>query len=118
MKMRMGDDGNPVFFCPGCKCGHKVWVAHPNEVTGATWSWNSSMDKPTFQPSILITHPIWHPPVTQENQDEWRKNPWPQTQVTHTCHSYVTDGHIQFLADCTHHLKDQTVELPDFDTME
>jgi hypothetical protein len=29
------------------------------------------------------------------------------------CHSFVTDGRIQFLGDCTHALANQTVELPD-----
>ena len=30
-----------------------------------------------------------------------------------TCHSFVTDGRIQFLADCTHPLAGQTVDLPE-----
>ena len=29
------------------------------------------------------------------------------------CHSFITDGRIQFLGDCTHELKGQTVELPE-----
>ena len=29
------------------------------------------------------------------------------------CHSFVTDGRIQFLGDCTHDLAGHTVELPD-----
>jgi hypothetical protein len=33
--------------------------------------------------------------------------------VHHCCHSFVTNGKIQFLADCTHKLAGQTVELPD-----
>jgi hypothetical protein len=31
------------------------------------------------------------------------------------CHSFVTDGKIQFLPDCYHSLKGQTVELPEWD---
>jgi hypothetical protein len=31
------------------------------------------------------------------------------------CHSYVTNGRIQFLSDCHHSLAGQTVELPDWD---
>jgi len=30
------------------------------------------------------------------------------------CHSFVTDGRIQFLGDCTHTLAGQTVDLPDW----
>ncbi len=32
-------------------------------------------------------------------------------------HSFVVDGHIQFLGDCTHELAGQTVDIPDFDTV-
>jgi len=28
------------------------------------------------------------------------------------CYSYITDGRIQFLSDCTHELANQTVDLP------
>jgi hypothetical protein len=28
------------------------------------------------------------------------------------CHSFVTDGRIQFLGDCTHALANQTFDLP------
>lgn len=31
------------------------------------------------------------------------------------CHSFVTDGKIQFLGDCTHNLVGQIVELPEID---
>lgn len=34
--------------------------------------------------------------------------------VPYTCHSFVTDGRIQFLGDCTHSLAGQTVDLPDW----
>jgi hypothetical protein len=30
------------------------------------------------------------------------------------CHSFVRDGRIEFLSDCTHRLAGQTVDLPDF----
>jgi hypothetical protein len=30
------------------------------------------------------------------------------------CHSFVTDGRIQFLGDCTHALAGQTVDLPEW----
>ena len=33
---------------------------------------------------------------------------------TKVCHSFIRDGRIQFLGDCTHHLAGQTVDLPDF----
>jgi len=31
------------------------------------------------------------------------------------CHSFITDGQIKFLGDCTHELAGQTVALKPFD---
>jgi hypothetical protein len=60
------------------------------EHTG-NWSWNGDTEHPTLRPSILSTY----------NQGE----------VIHQCHSFVNDGKIQFLQDCTHDLVGQTVDL-------
>jgi hypothetical protein len=32
----------------------------------------------------------------------------------YVCHHYIIDGQIKFLSDCTHELKNQTVELPEW----
>lgn len=48
------------------------------------WKWNGSMDAPTFRPSIL----------NGGKSDG--------SNIKNVCHSYVTDGQIQFLADSTH----------------
>ncbi len=56
------------------------------------------MDKPTFTPSLLV------------NGGEHRRQDHPLR-----CHSFVTDGMIQFLSDCEHKLAGQTVEIPDYD---
>lgn len=34
------------------------------------------------------------------------------SRVGKVCHSFVTDGCIQYLGDCTHRLAGQTVDLP------
>ncbi len=34
--------------------------------------------------------------------------------VNTVCHSFLTDGRIQFLDDCTHAMAGQTVDLPSF----
>lgn len=83
--------GNHVgmhFFCPGCKRGHLVCV-QTNIPGYVAWNWNGSMDRPSFSPSLLVT--------------------WPGE--TRRCHSFITDGRIQFLPDCTHELAGQTVDL-------
>jgi len=79
-----------------------VWVlAHtpdrPTE-TRPSWEFNGDYDKPTFSPSILMT--TWESINETEKRDV-------------RCHSFVTDGKIQFLSDCTHELAGQTVELPE-----
>lgn len=72
------------------------------------------MDKPTFTPSIKVDSDRWEPPVTPENHEQWKAQPWTQTQVHHVCHSFVRDGRIEFCGDSTHAMAGQTVELPDW----
>lgn len=78
-------NGNWVFHCPGCGYGHPFNIPR--------WTWNGSIDKPTFTPSLLV-------------------NSFDPKQ---RCHSFVTDGKIQFCSDSAHHLAGQTVDLPDWD---
>jgi len=51
------------------------------------WTWNGSTDAPTIMPSVRTRGGDF------------------------LCHSWVTDGKVQFLGDCTHDLKGQTVDL-------
>lgn len=105
--LRRTAENRLTFYCPGCRCMHGVWIAGE-----MVWTWNGDMVRPTFSPSILIRQPTWTPPVTPENLEQWKLNPWPQTQVEHCCHSFVKDGMIQFLGDCTHDHAGKTVPLP------
>jgi hypothetical protein len=50
------------------------------------WTFNGDVHKPTIRASIL-------------------------TKGGPRCHSFVTDGQIQFLNDCTHALAGQTVKM-------
>jgi hypothetical protein len=69
------------------------------------WGWNGSMDAPTFTPSILVTYPA--NPNALDEFKEWR--------TERRCHSFVTNGNIQFLQDSTHKLAGQTVSIPDWE---
>lgn len=99
------------FRCPGCKTGHVVWVG---EGHAPRWGYNCNPDKPTFTPSLLLSSHRWTPEVTTENLDQWKRQPWEQVKVPFVCHSFITDGRIQFLGDCTHELAGQTVDLPEW----
>lgn len=92
---RQGNDGCPshAFFCPGCQGGHAYWTTGP-----VAWKFNGDMEKPTFEPSLLIYG--WKAPDGTMGQPR--------------CHLYVRDGQIQFLDDCEHGLKGQTVPMQPF----
>ncbi|HEY9211111.1 MAG TPA: DUF6527 family protein [Methylotenera sp.] len=93
------------FYCPGCKRVHGV-----NYDPNHQWSFNGDIEKPTLSPSVLCRYP--HPKgYTNDNPAPTDFN---GEYVTDICHSFVTDGRIQFLGDSTHELAGQTVDLPEF----
>lgn len=103
-----GQESRLHFWCPGCNDAHAIHLREDG------WSWNGDLERPTFSPSVLMRARYWEPPVTPENLDEWKREPWEQHPVDRVCHSFVIDGRIQFLGDCTHALAGQTVDLPEW----
>lgn len=97
------DGGRVAFFCPGCQRVHPINVGSG---PGPSWGYNNNPDKPTFTPSVLVT---WSEPSDAPGEFDN-----PSKDVPKACHSFVTDGRIQFLGDCTHALAGQTVDLPEF----
>ena len=55
------------------------------------WTWNGNVNSPTLRPSVLSRQP----PIV--------------------CHSFIKDGQIQFLSDCTHEYAGKTVDLLEVD---
>lgn len=116
MKAKIVLDNEGRFYgvaivCPGCvwpdtgtPCMHTLqtdWMPPGMERTRSArpdlWGFNGDLDRPTFTPSLL-----------------WQTSRWDGQQARpHTCHSFVKDGRIQFLGDCTHALAGQTVDLLD-----
>lgn len=80
--------GHLKFWCPGCVEAHVVRIAP----TPSPWEWNGDTQRPTLSPSVLV-------------------NPGRANPASHVCHSFVRDGYIEFLSDCSHELAGQTVEL-------
>ncbi|WP_345971550.1 DUF6527 family protein [Sulfurimonas sp. HSL1-6] len=62
------------------------------------WSWNGDTEKPTLKPSVLLG------PV-----------PWGPEMKIYRSHSFINDGMVKYLDDCSHDLKGQTVELLEVD---
>jgi hypothetical protein len=99
--LRGAEDGGILFFCPGCRAVHGIKVGAG---AGLRWGYNGNPEAPTFTPSILVqTGRAVDPTFKPEPGDP-----------PETCHSFVTDGRIQFLGDSTHPLAGQTVDLPPF----
>lgn len=85
-----------MFWCPGCDGPHAIGLRPP----GPVWSWNGDRERPTFSPSVLSTY---------DGSDADTPDGIPSR-----CHSFVTDGRILFLGDCSHKLAGQAVDLPDW----
>lgn len=105
------------FYCPGCKRRHHIHDAPaPGNPASPVWQWNGSVDRPTFTPSLLIRGAEFTP-AGLAAYEAWCEagfqQPAPEFERMDTvCHSFITDGKIQFLGDCTHHLAGQAVDIP------
>lgn len=86
LKARKAEGNRLVFWCPGCKHGHGIIYG-----TKDGWTWNGDLENPTISPSVLV-----------------------YDDSGTLCHSFVTNGRIQFLDDCKHQLANKTVELPEW----
>ena len=103
--LRTIEGGLVGFMCPGCKEMHQLRV----EGEGS-WGFNGDYDRPTFTPSVLVRFKQ----IERDERGEWTGE-WVRdatgNPLDSVCHSFVTDGHIRFLEDCTHELRGQVVPL-------
>lgn len=86
--------GKFAFFCPGCDGYHLFYTVKIGD--NSVHSLKGTMAAPTIYPSVLIK--------------EEKRNGIPR------CHSFVTNGFIEYLSDCTHELVGQTIKLPPVDS--
>lgn len=98
------EGGRIAFWCPGCNEAHVVRTGKDG------WSFDGNVDAPTLSPSILVQG------KRMPTDDEVRRIlAGEQVEIDRlVCHSFVRAGRIQFLDDCTHALRGQTVPLPAF----
>ncbi|QDG61233.1 DUF6527 family protein [Pseudarthrobacter sp. NIBRBAC000502771] len=88
------------FWCPGCDDLHMV--SDDWQVTGVGPTL-------TIQPSVLVYE---RQKLINEDLDFPALTAPENVTMAPRCHSFVTNGHIQFLGDSTHQLAGQTVPLP------
>jgi hypothetical protein len=98
------------FYCEGCK-------SHHAPVEGR-WTFNGNYELPTFTPSILVRSGHYMPEHSGDTCWCTFNAEHPDQTDPFTCgicHSFVTDGKIQYLSDCTHELAGQTIDLKPID---
>jgi hypothetical protein len=103
-------DGDGLLYgiridCPGCEPGAHVlpvsWLPagesaeSPHAAGKPHWTFDGNLERPTLAPSILS------------------RSEYGEAREVRICHSFVRDGRIEFLGDCTHALAGQTVDLPE-----
>lgn len=77
-----------LYMCKGC--GHEHAFALKS--VGGNHDFNMDLNNPTVSPSLVANF-----------------------SPGEMCHSFIKNGRIQYLNDCTHHLKGVTIELPDIE---
>lgn len=112
MKAHLISDSEIAIFCPGCDEAHEISIAP------GRWTFNGNLDSPTISPSILRRsgHFASH---FKPGDNCWctydaERPDSPSGFKCSICHSFVRDGQIQFLGDCSHELVGLTVELPEW----
>lgn len=112
-RLRVMNHGDVAFYCPGCKEYHYIQVRAGNE--HPSWTFNGDYEKPTFSPSILVRSGHYVPGA--KSDDCWCnfKERFPDEGEPPfkcgICHSFIREGKIQYLSDCTHDYAGQTIEL-------
>lgn len=90
-----------LIFCPACDNAHYL---------DKRWTFNDNLEKPTFSPSLLLRGKVM---PTDEECDRILNGETVELADL-VCHSFITDGKIQYLSDCSHSSKNMTIELKPF----
>lgn len=93
-----------VHWCPACQEVHQYATENQN---GPKWTFNGNFEQPSFTPSMLIRWGRFADP-------NWKPDDGEEDTYSGVCHYFITDGKIAYCGDCTHAMKGQTVDLPDW----
>lgn len=116
-----GETTGYMIMCPACKQGHLFNLKCGKNGLGGDkpcWTFDGNLDSPTFSPSMLCRS-IRFTPKGYADYRKWLEGGCgPRTGEFDNepliCHSFVHDGRIEFLPDCTHELRGQTVDLEEW----
>lgn len=93
------------YRCQGCEHLHSVCVQTGSAYgAGPVWGWNGSLELPTFTPSVLF----WLDHNADEDEEERKYVDKAR------CHTFITNGRVQFLSDYGHALAGQTLDVPEY----
>lgn len=91
-----------------------VMIKGTREGTGK-WTWNGDTNSPTLRPSVLVKAGHFAADQKAKNRcwcDYNREHPDEGNQSScFQCHSWISDGKIQFLPDSSHALSGKTIDL-------
>lgn len=99
-QVRIGDKTQKrhYYWCPGCDALHGIAILPDRQDNGAGWSFSGTLECPTYSPSQLTKTKLMRDDTGKEKE--------------FVCHTFIRNGQIEFLNDCTHELKGKTVPLP------
>lgn len=101
-KLRSVEDAHFAHWCPGCGEMHVI----PN-----SWAFDGNFERPTINPSVLITGKK----IVVDDDGEWTGE-WVRdangNAIDHRCHYFLHAGELKFCGDSLHALAGQTVSLP------
>ncbi len=107
-----------AFWCTGCGYAHHIGVDGIGLPSGPKWTWNKDVEKPTFSPSVLVRgiRPDMDEATLALYQSRTPnfENDLNDPRFRSVCHTFVIDGVIDYLGDCTHALAGQKVPLSEF----
>lgn len=91
--MKACKQGDSILYdCPGCGFLHAINISPGNGKP--CWTWNGSLESPTFSPSVHVA--------------------WGHSSGKKVCHSFVRDGVVQLLSDCTQNA-DTSLAIPEWE---
>lgn len=107
-KVRRTSDGRLLWWCVACGRAHGG--------DSSRWVFNGDEEHPTFSPSFLVRSGHYIPDHTGDCWCVWNSaHPnEPSGFACIRCHTFVRNGQIQYLGDCSHEYAGKTVEMVAF----